>query len=60
MYNEDNIYICVQVLFCNSNFLLNYRKKQRVKNWQIFGEVTDQEQQEAEIQRFVDLEDIRT
>ena len=32
MYNEDNIYICVQVMFCNSNFLLNYRKKQRVKN----------------------------
>ena len=33
MYNEDNIYICVQVLFCNSNFLLNYRKKQHVKTW---------------------------
>ena len=30
MYNEDSI--CVQVMFCNSNFLLNYRKKQRVKN----------------------------
>ena len=29
MYNEDSI--CVQVMFCNSNFLLNYRKKQRVK-----------------------------
>jgi len=25
MHDEDSI--CVQVMFCNSNFLLNYRKK---------------------------------
>ena len=30
MYNEASI--CVQIMFCNSNYLLNYRKKQRVKN----------------------------